>query len=218
MQLEALLHGVALGLMLIVSVGPIFFAVIETSIRKGFWFAVSISVGTIMSDLLYIALAYYGLQPLFENSVFKLWLGICGGIVLLAFGLIYLLKKPDLHAADLHMQKQSSYTAYALKGFIINTLNPFVVFFWLGVLGYVTVNYAQSGQTFFFIGTLTTFFAADMLKAFIAGKIKHLMTVNLFNWTNRIVGTLMFYFGLRMLWKVGSELGYLRNLPNLFPG
>jgi threonine/homoserine/homoserine lactone efflux protein len=203
-SIEALYHGIALGLVLMVSVGPIFFAVIETSIRKGFWYAFSISIGTLCSDAFYIALSYFGLQPLFENETFKFWLGIVGGILLVGFGITYLLKKPDLHAADLHMKSKSSYTAYALRGFLINTFNPFVIFFWLGVLGYVTVNYQESNvaQLLFFGGTLATIFSADMLKAFVAGKIKHLMNPHIFMWINRVVGCAMIYFGLRMAWKV----------------
>jgi threonine/homoserine/homoserine lactone efflux protein len=206
-SLDALLQGILLGLVLMVSAGPIFFAVIETSIRKGFWYALSISFGTLFSDLFYISLAYFGLQPLFENDTFKMWLGICGGVVLVAFGIVYLMKKPDLHAADLHLKSKSSYTAYALKGFVINTLNPFVIFFWLGVLGYVTVNYHDSAasQAMFFVGTLSMFFAADMLKAFIAGKIKHMMSPHLFMWMNRLVGCVMIFFGLRMVWKVATS-------------
>jgi threonine/homoserine/homoserine lactone efflux protein len=203
-SIEAIYHGVLLGLIMIVSVGPIFFAVIETSIRKGFWYAFSISAGTLISDLFYISLAYFGLQALFENEAFKFWIGICGGILLIAFGITYLLKKPDLHAADLHMKKQSSYTAYALKGFLINTFNPFVIFFWLGVLGWVNVNFEDSkaNQLLFFGGTLVTIFGADMFKAFIASKIKHLMNPHVFLWVNRVVGLVMIYFGLRMMWKV----------------
>lgn len=203
-SVEALIQGILLGLVLIVSAGPIFFAIIETSIRKGFWYALSISLGTLCSDLLYITLGYFGLRPLLQNETFNTWLGICGGVVLIAFGILYIMKKPDLHAADLHMKSKSSYSAYALKGFIINTLNPFVIFFWLGVLGYVTVNYADSvpSQMMFFIGTLATFFGADMLKAFVAGKTKHLMNPVFFMWVNRLVGLVMIYFGLRMMWKV----------------
>ena len=204
---DALFQGILLGLVLTVSVGPIFFAVIETSISKGFWYAFSIAVGTVFSDLFYIALAYFGLQPLFENEAFKTWLGICGGVVLIAFGIVYLMKKPDLHAADLHLQSKSSYTAYALRGFVINTLNPFVIFFWIAVIGGVTVSYGNSpeSQVMFFVGMMGTFFSADMLKAFVAVKIKHLLNRAFLLWLNRAVGVVMMGFGLRMLWKVAVD-------------
>jgi threonine/homoserine/homoserine lactone efflux protein len=207
-ELEALYHGVLLGFVLFVSAGPIFFAVIETSIRKGFRYALSISVGTFFSDVLYIALAYFGLQPLFQNETFKVWLGIIGGIVLISFGIIQLLKKPDLHAKDLHLKKQSSYAAYALKGFVINTFNPFVFFFWLAVIGGVTVNYEDSNtsQLMFFTGVLGTILLTDMIKAFVAEKIKHLLNPTLFLWVNRLVGVVMIYFGLRMIWKVAVSI------------
>jgi threonine/homoserine/homoserine lactone efflux protein len=46
----------------------------------------------------------------------------------------------------------------------------------------------------------------DMIKAFVAEKIKHLLNPTLFLWVNRLVGVVMIYFGLRMIWKVAVSI------------
>src|SRR6185436_10986889 len=99
--IEAYYKGLLLGLIFIVSFGPIFFAIIETSINRGFWAAASMATGTMLSDVFYIMVAFLGVNTFFENTRFKFWLGIGGGILLLIFGIIYLFKKPKIEKVEL---------------------------------------------------------------------------------------------------------------------
>ncbi len=208
-MIDALYKGMLLGLVLMISVGPIFFAVIETSINKGFYHALSIAVGTLFSDTMYIFLAYLGLSSYFEDNSFRLWMGFCGGFLLMGFGIINLLKKADMHAADLHLKKKSPYYHYVFKGFLINTLNPFVIFFWVSTLGWASLHFSseQNAQTFFFVGVLGTVFLSDMAKAFLANKIKHIINRKLLLWVNRIAGVVMILFGIDLICKVFWERG-----------
>jgi threonine/homoserine/homoserine lactone efflux protein len=202
--IEALYKGILLGLVLMISVGPIFFAVIETSISKGFRYAFSIMIGTLCSDTLYLLFAYLGLSAFFEDDSFRLWMGICGGILLICFGLLNILKKADMHASDLHLQKKSPYYKYVLKGFLINTLNPFVIFFWVSTLGWASMHFQSQkhSKIFFFVGVLGTVFLTDMAKAFLAAKIKHIINKQILLWVNRIAGMAMIIFGLDLIAKV----------------
>jgi threonine/homoserine/homoserine lactone efflux protein len=199
-----LYKGILLGLVLMISVGPIFFAVIETSINKGFYHALSIALGTLFSDAMYILLAFLGLSAFFEDDSFRLWMGICGGILLIGFGIYNIIKKVDLHAADLQLQKKSPYYRYVLKGFFINTLNPFVIFFWVSTLGWASMHFQtqRHSKVFFFAGVLGTIFLSDMAKAFLAGKIKHIINRKVLLWVNRIAGGAMIIFGLDLMSKV----------------
>lgn len=203
-MIEALYKGVLLGLVLMISVGPIFFAVIETSINKGFPYAFSIALGTLFSDAMYIVLAYLGLSAFFEDTSFRVWMGICGGVLLIGFGIMNLLKKADMHASDLHLQKKSPYYQYVLKGFLINTLNPFVIFFWVSTLGWASLHFESQkhSKVFFFAGVLGTIFLSDMAKAFLAGKIKHIINKRMMLWVNRIAGIAMIIFGIDLITKV----------------
>jgi threonine/homoserine/homoserine lactone efflux protein len=49
---------------------------------------------------------------------------------------------------------------------------------------------------------LGTIFLSDMAKAFLAGRIKHLISNKLLLWVNRIAGAAMILFGLDLIGKV----------------
>lgn len=159
--IEAYYKGLLLGLIFIVSFGPIFFAIIETSINRGFAAAASMATGTILSDIFYILVAFVGVNTFFENTRFKFWLGICGGILLLVFGVIYLFKKPKIEKVELDKNLQQSYLGYALKGFAINALNPFVFIFWFSTMGIISVEYESSriDRLIFFAGVTTCIYS-----------------------------------------------------------
>src|SRR5205085_1074390 len=119
-NLEAYIKGFIFGFAFIVSFGPIFFTLLETSINRGFKPAVAIAIGTLISDTFYIVVAFFGVTAFFENDHFKFWLGVCGGILLLIFGVIYFLKNPKIEKVELTSAKGIGYVGYALKGFVIN--------------------------------------------------------------------------------------------------
>jgi len=63
---EAIVSGVLLGGVLALLVGPVFFMLIQTSIKKGFVPAVMLSLGVILSDGLIAMLAYWGSSSISE--------------------------------------------------------------------------------------------------------------------------------------------------------
>jgi len=223
-NIEAYYKGALLGLVFIMSFGPVFFALIETSLEKGFWFAACIALGTVMSDAAYIALSKFGLSQFLGNEEFEYWLGISGGVLLIFLSGIYFFKKPTIiefddhngpqfkgmEKADVRMAKplpitfsKMTYLAYVVKGFLINTLNPFILIFWLGTAGVIAANkeYEPSDELLFFSGTLSSIFFFDVLKGFLASRLQTFINYRRMLWMNRIAGGVMLYFGLRMLVK-----------------
>lgn len=93
---SAFYHGMLLGLVFLVSFGPIFFALIETSINRGFWAAASIALGTMLSDASYIMLSFFGVTTFLESNEIRFWIGIIGGIVLIGIGGFTFLKNRKL--------------------------------------------------------------------------------------------------------------------------
>src|SRR5271154_2721702 len=104
-DLIAYFKGLLVGTIFIASFGPIFFTLIETSINKGFLSAASIAVGTLISDSLYIAIAFFGVSFFLESKDFKIGLGFCGGILLMVFGILYFFKKPKIEKIELGPNK-----------------------------------------------------------------------------------------------------------------
>jgi len=53
-MIEAIITGIGFGLVLSVLTGPVFFALIKTSIEKGFHAGVAMALGVVTSDMVFI--------------------------------------------------------------------------------------------------------------------------------------------------------------------
>ncbi|NJN78418.1 MAG: LysE family transporter [Saprospiraceae bacterium] len=125
-----LLKGITYGLMLCILIGPIFFALLQAGIEKGVKTGIAVGVGIWLSDFLYILSVYLGLSLIKEVADlpnFQFYVGTIGGIILIAFGIGTLLNNKPVDRTQ--KIKKSGYFAHAVKGFLINTFNPFTVFF-----------------------------------------------------------------------------------------
>ncbi len=86
-MLEPLLNGILSGLLLAILIGPVFFALIQTSIQQGFRSGILLAVGVSLSDAFCAAVCFLGFSQLNLNSPsFKESLAFLGGLLLIAFG------------------------------------------------------------------------------------------------------------------------------------
>jgi len=86
----------------------------------------------------------------------------------------------------------------------MNALNPFVLIFWLGVSSSLTTK-QQLSSTYaivFFGSALITIFATDLLKAFLAIRLKKLIKPSFLLWLNRLSGLGLMIYGVRMIVKL----------------
>lgn len=204
-MLEAIVSGLTLGFVLSLLVGPVFFLLIDTSIKKGFKRGVYLSLGVLLSDIFYIAITYFSSVASGVVNNYKWEIGWAGGLLLMVFGIVTIFKKPHIKSADLDLSdKGSSVWVEVLKGFLMNLLNPFVLIFWLGVSGSVSAgkSFTYIHTVIFFISVLTTVFLTDVMKAWSASKLRAFLKPNLLIWVNRISGTGLLLFGIRMIYKM----------------
>ncbi|MEX2335816.1 MAG: LysE family transporter [Fulvivirga sp.] len=193
-------NGIIFGLLLSILIGPVFFTVIQTSIEKGFDKAIWVAVGIFLSDLFYIFLAYLGVSQLIQKSGYNDWIGYAGGIILILFGVFSLFKSRK----NVKMVQQSTsikgFFSHIFKGFLINGVSPFVLLFWVGAMSIATMEYGYSGYLLlvFFGIILLVVFITDIIKAYLALKLRRLMTPRLFKVLNILVGVGMIAFGVRI--------------------
>ena len=57
-MVELILKGVLTGFILSIMIGPVFFVLLETSIRKGVRAALAFDLGVLLSDLIYVLIAF----------------------------------------------------------------------------------------------------------------------------------------------------------------
>lgn len=204
---DAFLKGVGLGLALAFSMGPAFFALLQTSIQHGVKIAIALALGVFISDLTCVILAYYGASQIFTNPGNKIIIGIAGGTILIIFGLYTLIQKKQLQdetiPGKIVITKPNIYLT-AVKGYFINILNPFVLILWFGWVGLITTNedYTNVHLFVFFATTLLTVLFTDILKAVGADKIKNLLKPNTLVLINRIFGIVMLACGILMFYRI----------------
>jgi len=98
---------------------------------------------------------------------------------------------------------------YILKGFIINGITPMVFIFWIGTISIATIDFGYStGFEFFifFLALLSTVLATDMTKAFLADKLRRLITHRFLMIMNVVVGVFLIGFGIRLLFMAKNGL------------
>ena len=224
-----LFQGALLGLSLSFMVGPLLFAIIQASLERGFRAGLALAAGIWTSDALYILLVYRGVDALAALTAlpnFRLWAGLAGGLVLMGFGLVALLSRhiptgneptpktdrvldvldgPEAPGVE-HNWMRWGLPGYWLRGFLLNTINPFTVFFWLGIASAVVVpNQWAPGETLtFFGGMLASLIATDTLKAYAAKRVRHFLTPGHTRWVQRGIGLTLFVFGIGLILRVLS--------------
>lgn len=204
-----LLQGILLGLSLSFLIGPLLFAIIEAGIGQGFRAGVSVAAGIWASDFIYVLVVFFGIDAL-EAVValphFKIWAGILGSILLLAFGVgsIWKVRSGKSRMAgetQEHTRIQplnKNYKWWWLRGFLLNTINPGTLFFWLGITTAVVVpsGWSRPEMVVFFGGMLATLILTDTLKAWAAKKVRRFLTPTHTQQIQVGIGLLMILFGL----------------------
>lgn len=201
---EAIISGLLLGGVLAFMVGPVFFLIINTSVKKGFLPAAMLAVGVLISDAMFVTLTWYGSSLIFYMKAYDRAIGFTGGLLILAFGIFTYLKQPRVHADALEIPDDSKTRIIdIIKGYTMNTLNPSVLLFWIGVAGMITVNEHLSGRYswLFYCCTLGMVFSTDLLKAWAASRLKGIITGTTLLWMNRVAGIALGCFGSYMIIK-----------------
>jgi len=205
-MLGVVFEGLLFGMGLALSLGPIFFALTQTSIEKGIFPGLTVGLGIWVSDFLFIILFYKFINQLssqLEGGMFQLWLGISGAVVMMLFGLVMIFKKPSI---DFNAEKFSfkSYFGYWSKGFLVNTINPFTFVFWSGVISTYVIGRDMSTEAHVVLLStiLTVIVMSDIGKVFLADFLKRRLTQKHINYIGNFSGAVLIGFGIFLGFQV----------------
>lgn len=201
-MLEPIISGITFGLILAIMLGPVFFALLQTSLHEGFKAAAYLAVGVFLSDTALIGVCYFFAAQLNLLEENKFLMGLISGLLLIGFGLVNFFKKIKVKEVD--DDKKTIHAKFLAQGFFLNIFNPAVLLFWLGVVGIVSLkdHYTKFHTIVFFSTLLLTVLSTDLLKSFISHRIKNILKANVITWINRIVGLVLIGFGTHMIIKV----------------
>jgi len=201
-MIEPIVSGITFGLLLSIMLGPVFFALLQTSLHEGFKAGSFLAFGVFLSDTALIGVCYFFAAQLDLLEQNQLMMGIMGGSLLIIFGIVNFFKKIKVKEVD--DDKKTVHAKFIAQGFFLNIFNPAVLLFWLGVVGIVSLkdHYTRIHTLVFFCSLLFTVFATDLLKSFVSHRIKNILKENVILWINRTVGLVLTAFGLHMILKV----------------
>jgi amino acid exporter len=201
-MIESILSGISLGIVLSFLTGPVFFALIKTSIEKGIYAGMSLSAGVVMSDILYIAITLYGSSYIAFENQYRVYIGLTGSAVLLAIGIYYLFKKVNFSYEQSISKKHHK---YFLKGFFMCVFNPAILLYWISVSsGFISMGgKLESGNIVPFFGSILFMqLAMDFVKAYYANKLRYRIKESTMVMLNRTAGVLIILFALRIIYTL----------------
>jgi threonine/homoserine/homoserine lactone efflux protein len=205
-MLKAVLTGITLGFALALSVGPIIFTIIKQSLDNGHKGGFSFVAGVWVSDILLVVLSNTLTAVVSSLDEHKQVVGGLGGSFLILMGLYFAFFKKvtlgrEADGPQARFRKRDMARIFA-SGFIINTLNPGVIFFWLGNTTLLAARFTLNERIVVFSTCLFVNMSADVGKVMMAGRIRNKLTTRTLSIINKIAGALLIIFGVALAYDV----------------
>jgi len=132
-EIELLIRGIIVGLMIAVPVGPVNILCIRRTIGAGWRSGVISGLGAAAADMLYGGIAGFSITLVIQFLVREqFWIRFFGGVLLVGIGIWYFFKKP----APFNAQMQDRGSAYSdiRSTFLLTLTNPTTVLSFVALL------------------------------------------------------------------------------------
>ncbi|MEI2739246.1 MAG: LysE family transporter [Chitinophagaceae bacterium] len=201
-MLEMILKGLGFGLLLSISVGPVLFSIIKQSLNNGHRGGLAFIFGVSASDITLVLVSNVFTELFNSLKTYKTEVGIAGCIFLVSMGIYFLFfKKVKVNAEGQQVFKfrKRDYAKIFFAGYFMNTLNPAVFIFWI-TTSTAVITHSVNERIVIFATCLIWMLGADVLKVFLAGKIRNRLTPHNIHIINRINGIILIVFGIALIW------------------
>ena len=211
MLVDPILKGLLLGFILSISIGPVIFAIIKQSLTNGKRSGYAFVAGVSSSDfvLLFICNFFTSLFNLVLNH--KSTIALAGAGFLLLMGLYTLffkklkLENMGTDGVNKKVSIKDLVSSY-FSGFLMNTLNPSVFLFWFAWTAAINTSADDTPNPIQYklivFGTCLGFvLLSDLIKVFLAGKLRPRLTEKSLLWINRVSGMIILIFSAALLYS-----------------
>jgi len=136
----ALLQGFMTGMLLQLSIGPVFFFILNLTLTRGTAEGLWAVIAVTLVDGLFILMALMGVDRLLQKEKTRVLLSLAGALVLLAFGvkslhsILYQLLAHPSGSDPSTLQMSPSLGAFG-SAFLLTLSNPLTILFWTGLFG-----------------------------------------------------------------------------------
>jgi threonine/homoserine/homoserine lactone efflux protein len=192
------LKGLGLGLLLSISVGPVAFTIIKLSLRSGHKAGYAFVGGVSASDVFLVILGNMAAELVRAALNFEMTIALVGAGILFIMGAwsFFFRKDPQMDNSPLDPSlRKRDMAKYGAQGFLLNTLNPGAIFFWLTTctaFAYLPLK----ERSVLFASCLLVVVGADVLKVVLSGQLRKWLTPHTLHIINRISAIILMGFGL----------------------
>jgi len=199
-RLMVFLKGFALGMLLQLSVGPVFFAVFHKSISEGFKEAFKMTLAVALVDAAYIVVSFTSIAALLEiPSVHMLVRGL-GSAALAYFGVKYIKgARVDRSMESPRDENKGDSFIYGIK---LTMLNPLTILFWTATFGSLIASgrlWGIANIVIFSLGCVLSTVAFLGTMSLLGNKISRLLNIRILKMLDYAVGVFLLGFGARLL-------------------
>ncbi len=196
-NLTIFLRGFLIGISIAAPVGPIGVLCIRRTLAEGKLKGFLSGMGAASADMVYGAIAAFGLSVITEALVDnKFWLRIIGGCFLLYLGLKTFFEKPAERVAA---TKQSGYFGAYLSTFFLTLTNPMTILSFAAIFAGTMFIGNTNSPIVLVAGVFTGSASWWLALSFGVGLIRNRLNQNFMTWINRISGAVIFTFGILAL-------------------
>ena len=213
--MEIIQNGIFFGILISFMLGPAFFILIETSIKKGFKAAIILDIGILLSDAIYLLAAFFVAEKINHWLTTNPFVKYIAGTIFILLGIVSVYKNiiqiklknskiKEVKEIETDTSKKIIYPFQLfIKGLGLNAINPGVLIFWIAASTYAT-NELKLGdfQLFSFFGiTLLTMFIVDVFKIYFSSRLKEKLDNKVLSVIGILIGGLMVFFGVAIYLK-----------------
>lgn len=183
-----LVNGLVTGLILTSMIGPITLTILRYGVVVDHRAGMAVAAGTWASDVCFI-LPTYALTAVLERWLagpgVREGLYIAGGLGLLVVGALLVRKAGDGEVTVPGLTRRRYGQAF-MAGFLVNSLSPFTLFFWLGVAVFLRAGEGWAG--WYYLGVMLALVAGDTTKAWLSPRLAVRIAAHRFRWLEVVAG------------------------------
>ena len=192
---EGLLTGITLTAML----GPVTMMILRYGIQVNRVAGVWAAAGTWVSDFVFIGFTYWltaSIAAWADQPSVQLWIYIAGGCGLILMGL-WLTRAKRRNIVTNEIVATRTYAQAFAAGFLVNSLSPFTLFFWIGAA--LLLHLQPHNPFWYYSGLMITLGIGDFFKAWLAPKLNMWIRDKYVYWVQVIAGVVIAITGVYMI-------------------